>query len=189
MGFLAGKQRTAGRSMANQHSFHGRAKHPPPPARAHVHCYTARSLVPDVLASLYSLPRRPQHGSQRWDDGRTPEEALKDLGVSRISPRDASRLHSELRAAQVNVVASRMKWAALLKETDTVSGHSSYSLGWVGGLMGGWMSWPGLMAVGTVVCERVRVESRSGRIGMAGSREWRAMAHSLDGWNVIFDRV
>lgn len=64
---------------------------------------------------------RPQHGSQRWDDGRTPEEALKDLGVSRLSPRDAAKLHSDLRAAQVSVVASRMKWAALLKETDTVS--------------------------------------------------------------------
>lgn len=40
--------------------------------------------------------------------------------MSRLSPRDAARLHSSLRAAQVNVVASRMKWAALLKETDTV---------------------------------------------------------------------
>lgn len=46
---------------------------------------------------------------------------MKDLGVSVLSPRDASKLHSELRAAQVNVVASRMKWAALLKEADTVS--------------------------------------------------------------------
>eukprot|EP00752_Nemacystus_decipiens_P001283 g1277.t1 len=61
-----------------------------------------------------------KHGSQRWDDGRTPEEALRDLGVSRLSPQDAARLHSDLRAAQVNVVSSRMKWAALLKETDTL---------------------------------------------------------------------
>lgn len=83
---------------------------PPPPPHAHIQQYTWRSCA--ICA---------QNGSQRWDDGRTPDEALKDLGVSRLSPQDAARLHSDLRAAQVSVVASRMKWAALLKETDTVS--------------------------------------------------------------------
>ncbi|CAM9732413.1 unnamed protein product, partial [Hapterophycus canaliculatus] len=71
-----------------------------------------------------------QHGSKRWDDGRTPEEALKDLGVSKLSPRDASRLHSDLRAAQVNVVASRMKWEALLKETDTLQCIVNRNIPW-----------------------------------------------------------
>lgn len=62
-----------------------------------------------------------QHGSQRWDDGRTPADAFRDLGLATITAADASRLHSDLRAAQVKVVASKMKWASLLKETDTVS--------------------------------------------------------------------
>ena len=108
-------------------------RHPfPTTPRVDIVNHTSHALnLPSLCTPLLE---RGQHGSQRWDDGRTPEEALKDLGVSRLSPRDAARLHSDLRAAQVNVVASRMKWAALLKETDTVS--QSFA---------GWMSWPELI--------------------------------------------
>lgn len=59
--------------------------------------------------------------------------------MSRLSPRDASRLHSDLRAAQVNVVSSRMKWAALLKETDTVSRRGRSRGGCYG--RDGWVVW------------------------------------------------
>ncbi|CAN0298049.1 unnamed protein product [Pylaiella littoralis] len=82
---------------------------------------TAEAFHQDIDDGTFTTSRfTGKHGSQRWDAGRTPEEALKDLGMSSLSPEDAARLHSELRAAQVNVVASRMKWAALLKETDTL---------------------------------------------------------------------
>ncbi|CAM9213039.1 unnamed protein product [Laminaria digitata] len=61
-----------------------------------------------------------KHGSQRWDDGKSPAAAFQELGLSTITPRDVSRIHSDLRAAQVEVVASRIRWAALLQETDTL---------------------------------------------------------------------
>eukprot|EP00904_Undaria_pinnatifida_P008533 jgi/Undpi1/480/HiC_scaffold_10.g03946.m1 len=61
-----------------------------------------------------------KHGSQRWDDGKSPAEAFQDLGLATITPKDVSRIHSDLRAAQVEVVASRIRWAALLQETDTL---------------------------------------------------------------------
>lgn len=62
-----------------------------------------------------------QHGSRRWDDGRTSSQGFRELGVTMVTPKDAARLHSDLRAAQVKVVAARRRWAFLLRETDTVS--------------------------------------------------------------------
>lgn len=64
-----------------------------------------------------------QNRGQRWDEGRTAAEAFKELGVSTLSAKDASRIHSELRAAQMKVVASKMRWEALLRETDAVRWH------------------------------------------------------------------
>lgn len=80
-----------------------------------------------------------QHGSQRWDDGKSPAEAFQDLGLATITPRDVSRIHSDLRAAQVEVVASRMRWAALLQETDTVraSGAARKALRYSSSLLDG----------------------------------------------------
>lgn len=73
-----------------------------------------------MAVSILDLDLGIQHGSQRWDDGRTPAEALKDLGVASLSAKDAARLHSNLRATQMKVVAARLRWESLLRETDTV---------------------------------------------------------------------
>lgn len=84
-------------------------------------CGVQLKIVPPPPVSCVSFGAFAlQHGSRRWDDGRTPAEAFRDLGLTTLTTQDAARLHSDLRAAQVKVVASRMKWAALLKETDTV---------------------------------------------------------------------
>ncbi|CAM9512871.1 unnamed protein product [Ectocarpus sp. 12 AP-2014] len=112
---------------------------------------------------------RGKNGSKRWDEGRTPEDALKDLGVSRLTPRDAARLHSSLRAAQVNVVASRMKWAALLKETDTLLCIVNNEIPWGDAVCE--------TTPGETVCHYLRTVLR--RTGNRAGWVWRAYLRAL----------
>ncbi|CAN0068755.1 unnamed protein product [Ascophyllum nodosum] len=68
--------------------------------------------------AILLMGRNP--GNRKPNGVRTPTEALRHLGLVVLTPRDAARLHSDLRAAQVKVVAMRAKWMALVRKTQTL---------------------------------------------------------------------